>query len=446
MKPKFSLFSLLIFIFLPLTFLSGWSAEIFWHMDKQVYSPGDTANISLELRNTGDTSISVLHVRLSPDWGNPVEKSVNVSVMPKSSSIIGSFQLTIPENATKGWHTVLILLKMRSGGSEFSWEVPMPIEIAPRDVSLNCSSFDSTVSCDLMNRGYSQINGTLSFIYEGGRKNFNVTLNPGELRNFLLQAEGNVTVLFIGDGIYKSVNILISQASLLFMSYRPVFQGYFANITVSVNSTSKASLILEVDGKTVNKAEVERGISTVLLRWLADEKGEHNVTVRICSSACFDNRFVIKVLDRRDLDDLLLKFKKVKEAWDLLKSKGISAEICAAAENDVILLNRTGDPSIFNRTKDEVDECFLYLKSSACNLLGNSTSDPESKRYVEMARKSERPEDFIGNISLVKAENPVYPVYLIPLILLAVLSMLFLVFRRRKRGFRREYSGFKYRL
>ena len=62
-----------------------------------------------------------------------------------------------------------------------------------------------------------------------------------------------------------------------------------------------------------------------------------------------------------------------------------------------------------------------------------------------MARKSERPEDFIGNISLVKAENPVYPVYLIPLILLAVLSMLFLAFRRRKRGFRGKYSGFKYR-
>jgi hypothetical protein len=33
-----------------------------------------------------------------------------------------------------------------------------------------------------------------------------------------------------------------------------------------VNSTSRASLILEVDGKTVNKAEIEKGISTVLLR------------------------------------------------------------------------------------------------------------------------------------------------------------------------------------
>ena len=75
-----------------------------------------------------------------------------------------------------------------------------------------------------------------------------------------------MTVLFIGNGIRKSVNILVSQANLLFISYRPVFQGYFANITVSVNSTSKVSLILEVDGKTVDKAEVERGISTVLLR------------------------------------------------------------------------------------------------------------------------------------------------------------------------------------
>jgi len=53
---------------------------------------------------------------------------------------------------------------------------------------------------------------------------FNVTLNPGGLRNFLLQAEGNVTVLFIGDGIRKSVNILVSQANLLFISYRPVFR------------------------------------------------------------------------------------------------------------------------------------------------------------------------------------------------------------------------------
>jgi hypothetical protein len=87
---------------------------------------------------------------------------------------------------------------------------------------------------------------------------------------------------------------------------------------------------------------------------------------------------------------------------------------------------------------------FLSLRNSACNLLGNSTGDPESMRHVEMARRSERAEDFIRNISLVKAEKeaPVYPIYLIAVILPIVL---FLALHRRKRGFRRKYSGFKYR-
>jgi hypothetical protein len=63
-------------------------------------------------------------------------------------------------------------------------------------------------------------------------------------------------------------------------------------------------------------------------------------------------------------------------------------------------------------------------------------------RHVEMARKSERPKDFVGNIILVKAEKTsVCPLYLILLTILFLSIALFMTLHRRKR----KYSGFKYR-
>ncbi|MGC9104805.1 MAG: hypothetical protein ACP5JF_08495 [Candidatus Methanodesulfokora sp.] len=428
-----------IFVFLPILLTSGWSAEIYWHMDKQVYSPGDTANITLELRNTGKEAISVLYVKLSPDWGSHVERSVKAEIKPGESSEISSFQLKIPENVSSGWHTVMILLRMRTT-SEFSWEVPMPINIAKKDVELNCSSFEDFISCTISNTGATLISGEL--IFHEGNKMFNITLNPGESRSIIFgPAEGNITILFRGDGIEKHINMLVSSVKLIFMSYRPIIQGYYENISVAVNCSSRASIFLEVDGRQVDKADVEKGVSTATLRWMADESGEHTALIRICSARCVEHKLNITVVSREELEKLLVLLKGIKE----MEKLGGKSYLCEKAEEDLMLLNKTGDPYLINTTKKEMEECFLLLKSSICNSLGNKTDDPNARRIIEMARNSSSPEDFMKNISSVKIRRRMPTEYLLLSAAAALSITIFLALRERRKGFKRRYKGFKYR-
>ena len=436
MKTPFLLF---LFIFIPLIILSGWSAEIYWHTDKKAYSPGETANISLSFKNTGNEVITILYVRLYPDWGHPTERNINITVMPRTESNIGLFQLKIPENASKGWHTVLILLKMKTT-TEFSWEVPMPLEIVLKGVKLNCSALEEAVSCDLTNEGSTMISGKLLF-YNEEKGEINITLNPGESRNIVFPAEGNVTVIFLADGIEKKVNISVFPVKLLFISYKPVIQGYMENISVAVNCSSKASIYLEVDGKRVDEVEVGKGTKTVFLKWKADKSGDHKALIGICSTKCFNHEFNITVFSRDELENLLILFKGIKE----MEKLGGKSYICEKAEEDLLLLNETGDPNLLNKTKEEVNECFLYLKSSICNSLGNSTNDPDARKIIDMARKSEKPEDFIRNISSIKVERRMPLPYLLLSVLAVVSIAMFLALRERRKGFKRKYKGFKYK-